>query len=96
MSPLFKILIPAVVLALLFTQCERETDPNDPVQIPDQSFLGALLEPGVDENGDPQIIDINADGKISYAEAEPITFLDVSDKGISGSPNIYFTANCLQ
>ena len=44
------------------------------VNIPDANFLNALIEQGVD---------INADAMISYAEAEAVTNLDVSNSSIS-------------
>lgn len=57
-------------LGLLFTQCEKEPEVNnDPVDIPDQAFLYALIEEGVDTNGDSMI---------SYFEAEAVTTLNVS------------------
>jgi Leucine-rich repeat (LRR) protein len=49
------------------------------VQIPDYAFLNYLIEGGVDTNGD---------SKISYAEAEAITYLDVSNKKISDMTGI--------
>lgn len=57
-------------LGLLFTQCEKEPEVNnDPVDIPDRAFLYALIEEGVDTNGDSMI---------SYFEAEAVTTLNVS------------------
>jgi len=44
------------------------------VSIPDTAFLYALIDKGVDTNGD---------SLISYAEAELVTYLDVMYKGIS-------------
>ena len=44
------------------------------VSIPDTAFLYALIEEGVDTNGD---------GEISYSEAESVTHLDVSGEGIT-------------
>jgi len=56
--------------ALLFTSCEwfgeNEPDPNDPVNIPDTLFLYALIDKGVDTNGD---------SLISYHEAEAVKSL---------------------
>ena len=60
-----------LALIVLFTQCEKE--PGH-VNIPDDAFLNALIELGVDTNGD---------GIVSPAEAEVITYLDVSGEGIS-------------
>ena len=71
MKAVSKILLLQLVLMVLFTQCEKE---HNPVNIPDNAFLNALIEEGVDNNGD---------GLISFEEAEVITYLDVSDKGIS-------------
>ncbi|MFC2086709.1 T9SS type A sorting domain-containing protein [Bacteroidota bacterium] len=55
--------------AYFTTNCKA----NKLVLIPDTAFLYALLEKGVDTNGD---------SLISFYEAEEITNLDVSDKGI--------------
>ncbi len=41
----------------------------------------------------PPIVDTNGDGLISFAEAEAITFLDVSDKGISNLTGIALFIN---
>ena len=75
MKTLFKILFLPLALTLLFTQCDK-VEPVDTVDIPDDAFLTALIELGVDTNGD---------GIISPAEVEAITSLDVSgdflDKG---------------
>ena len=56
---------------LLFCQCER-VRPGDPIDIPEAGFLNALVEQGVDSNGD---------GQISVEEAEAVTHLDVSWNG---------------
>lgn len=61
--------------ALLF-QCEKETNPNDPVDIPDQHFLSALIEDGVDTNGD---------GLISYGEAKMVVTIDLHPDSASMS-----------
>ena len=50
-------------LVLLFLQCEKEPDPNDIVNIPDNEFLRYLILDGVDTNGD---------SLISYGEAEKV------------------------
>jgi len=49
------------------------------VAIPDTAFLHALIEEGVDTN---------ANGEISYAECEAITYLDVIERSISDKLNI--------
>ena len=60
----------AFTLAIvLICQCENEPEPI----IPDNAFLNALIELGVDSNGD---------GEISPGEAETVTELDVSECGI--------------
>lgn len=64
-----------VLPALLITQCEQEPE----IPFHDQAFLNALIEDGVDTNGD---------GKISYIEAENVDSLDVSGH-IPGQPNHY-------
>lgn len=61
-----------VLAVVLLCQCEKDPEPE--VTIPDNNFLNALIELGVDTNGD---------GIISTAEAEAITFLNVSHKSIS-------------
>jgi len=71
MKTIFKVFAAAISLILLFPQCEKEPDPidpNEPVNIPDQAFLDALIEEGVD---------INGDNIISYGEAEAINNLRV-------------------
>jgi len=66
------VLLLPFALIVLFTQCEKEPDPNDPVEIPDQSLIDILIEDGVDTNDD---------GKISYAEAEAV--IKIIDYAIS-------------
>lgn len=77
MKAIFKVLLFAIP-AILFAQCERfgedELDPNDLVNIPDQVFLNAIINEGVDTNGD---------SLISYAEAEAIDTL-ICGGGIRG------------
>ena len=67
---LYKVLF-IFILPIVFTHCEKEPDP---ITIPDDNFLKALIELGVDTNGD---------GVISPAEAAIITTLDVGGKNIS-------------
>jgi len=58
-----------ILTLVILSQCETETGPNF-VSIPDNNFLNALIELGVDTN---------EDGKISKAEAEAITYLKIND-----------------
>lgn len=58
----------------MFIRCENDPNPNPKITIPDKNFLKALVKLGVDTNGD---------SIISPAEAEKITYLDVSGKRIS-------------
>jgi len=71
MKAVLKLLLLPLALIVLFTRCEKEPDP---VNIPDDAFLNALIKEGVDTNGD---------GLISSAEAEVVLTLDVSRSGIS-------------
>ena len=65
----YVLLLPVALIALL-TQCEKEPIVN----IPDENFLNALIDLGVDKNGD---------GTINPSEAEEILTLNVSSYGIS-------------
>ena len=71
------------LLALLFpaflfiTCCEKDNEFN--LNIQDDNFLNALIELGIDTNGD---------GIISSGEAEAITFLDVREDSISDMAGI--------
>jgi len=76
MKTTFKILLLPLALLVLFTQCEK--DPVH-VDIPDDAFLTALIERGVDTNGD---------NIISPAEAAVVTFLSVSRYDISDMTGI--------
>ena len=58
-----------LLTVVLLYQCRKEIDPVVEILIPDDNFLTALIEEGVDTNGD---------GIISKNEAEAITYLDVS------------------
>lgn len=74
MKTIIKVFVAAISLVLMFTQCEKEPGPNDPVEIPDDEFLRYLILDGVDTNGD---------GLISYGEAEKVTkiYLDPDSTG---------------
>ena len=76
MKSISSILIILLSLIILFYQCEKEPNPNDIVDIPDQHFLNALIEDGADKNGD---------GCISYVEAEMVTkiYLDPDSASMS-------------
>ena len=56
-----------MLTVVLICQCEKD-EPIPNVTIPDDNFLSALIELGIDTDGD---------GKISHAEAEAVTSLDV-------------------
>ncbi len=77
MKSIFKLLFLSTALTLLFTQCESSTQPelicDDCVDIPDRNFLKALIEEGVDKNGD---------GAISFAEAEEVNDLRIAEAPI--------------
>ena len=77
MKTLIKTLLLMLTVVLL-CQCKKEIEPNI-VIIPDDNFLNALIELGVDTNGD---------GVISPAEAEVITSLNVSEDSISDMTGI--------
>jgi hypothetical protein len=70
MKTILYVLVLSLSLIVLLTQCKKE--PNH-VKIPDDAFLNALIEAGVDTDGD---------GEISPAEAEAITYLDVNGEHI--------------
>ena len=55
---------------IVLGSCESD-EPNPAVIIPDNNFLSALIDQGVDTNGD---------GIISPEEAEVIISLDVADR----------------
>ena len=73
MNTLPKLLLLIILIAVLSIQCEKD-DPNPEVIIPDNNFLNALIEQGIDTNGD---------NIISPAEAAVVTFLSVSHYDIS-------------
>ena len=76
MKAVLKLLFLPLALIVLLTQCEKE--PGH-VNIPDNAFLNALIELGVDANGD---------WKISPAEAEIVLSLNVRRKNISDMTGI--------
>jgi len=74
MKAAFKIIWLLCTLLVLFTQCEEEPEPEPPVEIQDANFLNALIESGIDRDGD---------GIISSAEAAGVNSLDISYREIS-------------
>jgi len=62
-----------ILAVILSIQCERD-EPNPTVNITDNNFLNALIESGIDTDGD---------GMISATEASPVAILAVSDCDIS-------------
>jgi hypothetical protein len=62
-----------LITVVILNQCKKETGLG-PIIITDDNFLNALIELGVDTNGD---------GIISPDEAEVITNLDVSHDSIA-------------
>lgn len=78
MKTIFSFLL-CILTALLLTRCDKETDPNEQVEIPDNTLLDALIEEGIDTNGD---------GLISYGEASEVTRLSVHRRGISDMAGI--------
>lgn len=67
MKPIIRLLL-FLLMVVFFSYCKKD-DPKPEVNIPDNNFLNALIKLGVDTDGD---------SKISPAEAEAITYLDVS------------------
>ena len=67
MKVFLRVFVVIISLALLFTQCDKD-DPINSVDIPDDAFLNALIEEGVDTNGD---------SLISSAEAAEVTSLEI-------------------
>ena len=78
MNTFFKVLFLLLALTSLLTQCDI-FEPEPGVNIPDEAFLNALIDLGIDTNGD---------GAISPSEAEEIPHIDVSDRGISDMTGI--------
>ncbi|MEA3462202.1 MAG: hypothetical protein U9R49_10010, partial [Bacteroidota bacterium] len=79
---LHRFILPLLLL-LLITGCDKD-DPPVMVEIPDEAFLNALIELGVDTNGD---------GEICQCEAEEIIALDVSGKDITDMTGIEVFVN---
>ncbi|MCH7658674.1 MAG: hypothetical protein IIB05_10205 [Bacteroidetes bacterium] len=73
-----------ILAMVLLSQCEKD---NPQVTIPDDNFLNALIELGVDKNGD---------GFVNLAEAEVITSLNVSKDSISSLTGIEAFVNLAQ
>lgn len=69
----FKVFFLQLALTLLCARCDV-FEPEPDVIIPDEAFLQALIDLG---------IDTNRDGAISPREAEEIPHIDVGDRGIS-------------
>ena len=82
------ILLLLCICFVLFNQCEKEPEPEpepEPVMIfYDLDFVQALIAAGVDANGDR---------RISPEEAEAVTFLDISSRGISDMRGIEIFVN---
>ena len=72
MKPIIRSLL-CIMTVILLDQCEKD-EPIFNVKIPDDNFLNALIESG---------IDTDEDGKISYSEAESVISLDISGDSIS-------------
>ena len=73
MSLFFHRLLPLIVLQLVLFQCEGGSE-EKVVHIPDPYFLEALIEQGIDENGD---------GQISIPEAENTQSIALGPSAIS-------------
>ena len=67
-----------MLTVVLLGNCEKEVGQKT-IKIPDNNFLTALIEQGVDKNGD---------GKISSSEAKVINYLEVSYDSISDMTGI--------
>ena len=66
----YKAIIVSLSLVMLLSNCKKRL--HEPIYIPDKAFLDALIESGLDTNGD---------GWISYAEAQEINSLDIGLEG---------------
>jgi len=88
MKTLIKVGLLFTVPVSLITQCKEDEIPipDDLVDIPNEAFLHALINEGVDTNGD---------GLINYDEAKAVSHLDVYEKHISDMTGIEFFPNLL-
>lgn len=77
MKSIVKVLL-SMLAVVLISQCEND-EPNPVVTIPDDNFLSALIDLGVDANGD---------GIISSKEAKAIIILDVNRRNITDMTGI--------
>jgi Leucine-rich repeat (LRR) protein len=68
----------------MVTRCDKGTDREDLIYIPDNAFLEALIEAGVDSD---------KDGSVSKTEAEAIDTLYVSNRLISDLTGIEYFIN---
>ena len=77
MKAVLKLLLLPLALIVLFTQCEKEPafNPDEPVDTPDQAFLIALIEEGVDILNPVQVSAKDMDTKALKKEfGKDITF----------------------
>ena len=78
MNAIFRVFLLLLALTSLLTLCDI-LKPEPDINIPDEAFLNALIDLGIDRNGD---------GAISPREAEEIPHIDVSERGISDMTGI--------
>jgi Leucine-rich repeat (LRR) protein len=84
MKAIIKIHLSLLIIALL-CQCNKDDEIENPiVSIPDQQFLNALIDAGVDTD---------RDGMISTNEAKETTSLELIDKNISDMSGIEMFVN---
>ncbi len=72
---MYKVLLLAIMVALLCT-CKKE---DSGLEFPDVTFLGVLIREGVDKD---------RDGEISFAEAEAVRSLDITNSSIEDMTGI--------
>jgi len=70
MNKLFYVFL---ICILILSGCKKDEPLPDIVDIPDENFLNALIEKGVDRNGD---------SSISYKEAEVVIILELMNRKI--------------